>query len=197
MLITAIKVLLCLVLLFPFVLIASALFLNPDALGANPVEEAIHQTGEWAIRLLLITLAISPLRRLFRLHFLISFRRMLGLLCFVYACAHLSLYIIFEHYFDWLDIWADIYKRPYITAGFIAFLLLIPLALTSTNNMQKRLQYRWVQLHKLIYPVAILAILHFWWKQKADYQEPLFYAIILAALLGYRIYIHLKQKAEL
>ena len=192
MFIYAIKVLLCLLLLLPLGLIAWALAFNPDSLGANPVEEAIHETGIWAIRLLLLTLAISPLRKLFRFHFLLNFRRMLGLLCFVYVCVHFSLYIVFEHYFIWADIWADIYKRPYITVGFAALLLLIPLAVTSTDAMQTRLQYRWVQLHKLIYPIAILAILHFWWKQKADYQEPLIYAIILAALLGYRIYTHFK-----
>lgn len=185
------------ILLMPLGMTAWSLFYNPDALGANPVEEAIHETGEWAIRLLLVTLAVSPLRRLFRLNYLVYFRRMLGLLCFTYVCAHFSLFIVFEHFFSWHDVWNDIYKRPYITVGFLAFLLLIPLALTSTNKMQQRLQHKWVQLHKLIYPVAILAILHFWWKQKADYQEPLFYAIILAALLGYRIYIHLIQKAEL
>ena len=190
----AIKVLLCLVLLFPLGFIAWAIILNPDSLGPNPVEEAIHETGEWAIRLLLITLAISPLRKYFRLHYLIFFRRMLGLLCFTYVSVHFSLYIVFEHYFSLLDIWEDIYKRPYITVGFIALVLLIPLAMTSTNNMQKRLQHRWVQLHKLIYPIAILAILHFWWKQKADYQEPLIYAIILAALLGYRIYTRFKTE---
>ena len=112
------------ILLMPLGLTAWSLFYNPDALGANPVEEAIHETGEWAIRLLLVTLAVSPLRRLFRLNYLINFRRMLGLLCFTYVCAHFSLFIVFEHFFSWHDVWNDIYKRPYITVGFLAFLLL-------------------------------------------------------------------------
>ncbi|MEM8844912.1 MAG: protein-methionine-sulfoxide reductase heme-binding subunit MsrQ, partial [Pseudomonadota bacterium] len=149
----------CCILLLPLGITAWELFLNPDALGANPVESAIHETGIWGLRLLLITLAISPLRKIFHLHNLIKFRRMLGLLCFVYVCAHLSLYIVFEQYFSWGDIWRDIQKRPYITVGFAAFILLIPLALTSNNKLQAIMQNKWNLLHKLIYPIAILAIL--------------------------------------
>ena len=188
MILLTIKILLCCLLLLPLGITAWELFFNPDALGANPVEKAIHQTGEWALRLLLMTLAVSPLRKIFHLHSLIKYRRMLGLLCFTYVCAHFSLYIVFEQYFSWADIWGDIQKRPYITVGFTAFVLLVLLAVTSNNKLQALLQNKWTVLHKLIYPISILAILHFWWKEKADYQEPLIYAIILAFLLGYRIY---------
>ena len=190
--IKTIKFLLCSLLLLPLIITAWELFFNPDALGANPVEKAIHHMGGWALKLLLMTLAVSPLRKIFHLNSLIKYRRMLGLLCFTYVCAHFSLYIVFEQYFSLADIWADIEKRPYITVGFTAFVLLIPLALTSTNKMQARLQHKWVVLHRLVYPISILAILHFWWKEKADYQEPLVYAIILAFLLGYRVYSHFK-----
>ena len=160
-----------------------------DTLGANPVEAIIHKTGEWALRLLLLTLAISPLRRIFKYHPLIHLRRMFGLLCFFYALIHFSIYLVLEQWFDWPAIIEDIKERPYITAGFGAFILLIPLAVTSTHAMRQRLQMAWVKLHKLIYLASVLAILHFWWLVKADVLEPVIYASILALLLAYRLLI--------
>ena len=158
-----------------------------DTLGANPAEAIIHKTGEWALRLLLLTLAVSPLRRIFKYNPLIHLRRMFGLLCFFYVLIHFSAYLVLEQWFDWPAIIEDIKERPYITAGFGAFMLLIPLAVTSTHALRQRLQTAWVTLHKLIYPASVLAILHFWWLVKADLLEPVIYASILALLLAYRL----------
>lgn len=155
-------------------------------LGANPVEKITHTTGDWALRLLLLTLAISPLRHLTGWHWLASIRRMLGLFTFFYVCLHLSTYLVFDHFFDWQDIARDVVKRPYITLGFMAFVLLFPLALTSSNGMMKRLGRRWRTLHQAVYPAAVLGILHYFWLVKADYRLPAVYGIILMILLGYR-----------
>lgn len=163
-----------------------------DMLGANPVEAYTHATGEWALRLLLATLAISPLRRIFKLNSLIHIRRTLGLLCFVYALSHFVIYILIDQWLDFYAIIDDIKERPYITVGFAAFVLLVPLAVTSTDAMQRYLQTTWVRIHKLIYIIAILVILHFWWLVKADILEPAIYAVILAILLGYRVFAQLK-----
>lgn len=160
-------------------------------LGANPIEEITHITGEWALRILLITLAISPLRRIFRLHGLIHIRRMLGLFSFFYAATHFLVYLILDQWFELSFIIEDIKERPYITVGFAAFVLLIPLAVTSSDAMQRALQSTWVNLHKLIYVISILGILHFWWLVKADLLKPIVYASILAFLLGYRVYTRL------
>jgi sulfoxide reductase heme-binding subunit YedZ len=159
-----------------------------DTLGANPIEEITHITGEWALRLLLITLAISPARKLFRINGLINLRRLFGVLCFFYVFCHLLIYAILDQWLDWSAIIDDIKDRPYVTVGFAAFVLLIPLAITSTDGMQRKLQGAWVKLHKLIYVISILAILHFWWLVKADLFEPIIYASILAVLLGYRVF---------
>ncbi len=185
-----IKLLLIIVLLAPLVLTSWNFYY--DMLGANPIEAYTHTTGEWALRLLLATLAISPLRRIFRLNNIIHLRRTLGLLCFVYALSHFIIYILIDQWLDWFAIVDDIKERPYITVGFAAFVLLVPLAITSTDAMQKYLQTTWVRIHKLIYIIAILVILHFWWLVKADILEPAIYAAILAALLGYRIFAQLK-----
>ena len=161
---------------------------NPnDTLGANPIEAITHNTGEWALRILLLTLAISPARRIFRINSLIKFRRMLGLTSFIYVAAHFLIYIVLDQWFDFSAILEDIKERPYITVGFLAFILMIPLAITSTNAMQRRLQSAWVKLHKLVYVIAVLAILHFWWLVKADFLEPAIYAGILLILLAYRL----------
>ena len=159
-----------------------------DQLGANPVEELTHITGEWALRILLITLSISPMRRLLRINSLIYLRRLFGVLSFVYVSCHFLVYFIFDLWFDVSLIVEDIRERPYITVGFAAFVLMLPLAITSTDKMQQRLQTNWVKLHKLIYLIAILAILHFWWLVKADLLEPIVYAAILSLLLAYRLY---------
>ncbi|HRX72030.1 MAG: protein-methionine-sulfoxide reductase heme-binding subunit MsrQ [Gammaproteobacteria bacterium] len=156
--------------------------------GANPVETLTHFTGDWSLRFLLLTLAVTPLRRLGGWNGLQRFRRMLGLFAFFYVCLHFSVYLIFDHFFDISAIVADIAKRPYITVGFAAFLLLIPLAVTSTNRMIKRLGRNWQRLHRLVYVIGILGVLHYLWLVKADISEPLLYAGILAGLLGYRLW---------
>ena len=181
-----VKLPLMLILLLPLALACWHFY--HDELGANPVEEMTHITGEWALRLLLITLAISPLRRILKINGLIHLRRLFGVLCFVYATCHFLVYFIFDQWFDFALIVEDIKERPYITVGFTAFILLIPLAITSTNAMQKKLQENWVKLHKLVYVISILVILHFWWLVKADLLQPIIYASILMLLLGYRLY---------
>lgn len=155
-------------------------------LGANPVEEMTHRTGDWVLRFLMITLAVTPLRRLFNWAVLLRLRRMLGLFAFFYVCLHFLIYIVFDHFFDFNDILEDIVKRPYITIGFSAFVLLIPLAVTSTNKMMRRLGKNWKKLHQLAYVIATLGVLHFLWLVKADVFEPFVYGGILLLLLGYR-----------
>lgn len=159
-----------------------------DQLGANPVETLSHRTGDWSLRFLLLTLAVTPLRRLTGWNGLQRFRRMLGLFAFFHVCLHFSVYLIFDQFFDLSTIIADVAKRPYITVGFAAFVLLIPLAVTSTNRMIKRLGRNWQRLHRLVYLIAILGVLHYLWLVKADLREPLIYAGILAVLLGYRLW---------
>lgn len=160
-----------------------------DALGANPVEKITHRTGDWSLRFLLITLAVTPLRKLFGWKFLMRYRRMFGLFAFFYVCLHFSTYLVFDHFFDLGEIAKDIVKRPYITVGFTAFVLLIPLAVTSTNKMKKRLGKRWQRLHQLVYVVAVCGILHYLWLVKADLLQPLIHAAILILLLGVRVWL--------
>ncbi len=159
-----------------------------DQLGANPIEVFTRSSGEWALRFLLVTLAITPLRHLTGLPVLLRFRRMLGLFAFFYALVHLVSYLWLDQFFDWGEILLDIYKRPFITVGMTAFLLLIPLAATSTNRMVKRLGPNWRRLHRLIYVLVPLAVLHFFWLVKADLRTPLIYGLILSVLLGFRLY---------
>lgn len=156
-------------------------------LGTNPIEYLTHETGIWALRLLLLTLLITPLRRVTGWSWPSRCRRMLGLFAFFYACLHLSIWIGLDLFFDWTLIWDDVLNRPYITMGFAAWLLLLPLAITSTDAMMRRLKRRWGQLHRLVYPAAILVVLHFWWLTRADYREPMLYGAILAVLLGWRV----------
>jgi sulfoxide reductase heme-binding subunit YedZ len=157
-----------------------------DALGADPVAEVEHRTGLWALRLLLLTLAITPLRQLTGQPLLLRFRRMLGLYAFFYATVHLAAYLGLDLRGYWTQIFEEIVKRPYITVGFLAWLLLIPLAITSTQGWMRRLKRNWGKLHKAIYAIGVLAVLHFWWLVKSDIREPLLYAAILALLLGWR-----------
>lgn len=160
-----------------------------DALGANPIEAVTRGLGDWTLRLLLITLTVTPLRRLTGLHWLLRLRRMLGLFTFFYACLHLSCYLWLDQFFDWHAIAQDILKRPFITVGMSAFILLLPLAATSTNAMVRRLGgKRWQALHRAIYPISILAVTHFWWMVKKDVTEPAIYALVLAVLLGLRMW---------
>lgn len=154
--------------------------------GANPVEEVLHSMGKTGLNLLWITLAITPLRKLTKQNWLIRLRRMLGLFCFFYICLHLLTYAALDRALDLRSVLVDVTMRPYITAGMLAFALLIPLAVTSTRGWQRRLGRRWTTLHQLIYPAAVLAVVHFWWQVKADIREPLLYAGLLVLLLGYR-----------
>lgn len=155
--------------------------------GPNPVEVITHDTGDWALRLLLATLAVTPLRRLTGWPWLVRLRRMLGLFAFCYAMLHFTTYLWLDQFFDWQAILADIAKRPYITVGFAALLLMLPLAVTSTKGWQRRLGARWKQLHRLVYAIGVLAVLHYLWLVKADLLEPAIYAGVLAVLLAARM----------
>ena len=157
-----------------------------NVLGADPVAEIEHRLGLWALRLLLATLAITPLRQLTGQPVLVRFRRMLGLYAFAYATLHFSAYLVLDLRGYWAIVFEEIAKRPYITVGFAAWLLLVPLAVTSTKGWIRRLGRNWARLHKLVYLVGVLAVLHFWWIVKTDVREPLLYAAILAVLLGWR-----------
>jgi sulfoxide reductase heme-binding subunit YedZ len=158
-----------------------------DDLGVNPVETVTRETGLWGLRFLLATLAITPLRRLTGWNWLMRLRRMLGLYAFFYACLHMLTWLVLDHFFDWMEIGRDILKRSYITLGFAAFVLLIPLAATSTNGMMRRLGGRgWKRLHGTVYLIGVLAVMHFLWLVKADISDPAAYGAALALLLGLR-----------
>ena len=158
-----------------------------DALDPDPVAAVEHFTGLWALRLLLATLAITPLRRLTGWSVLPRFRRMLGLYAFFYASLHLAAYLVLDMGGYWALVFGEIARRPYITVGFLAWLLLVPLALTSTQGWMRRLGRRWGLLHRLVYAIGVLAVLHFWWVVKADVREPALYAAVLTVLLGWRV----------
>ncbi|MHB1213855.1 MAG: protein-methionine-sulfoxide reductase heme-binding subunit MsrQ [Thiobacillus sp.] len=156
-------------------------------LGANPIEFITRSTGTWTLAGLMVTLSVTPLRRLTGRADLIRYRRMLGLFAFFYACLHCVTYIWLDQFFDPAAIIKDIIKRPFITVGFTAFVLLTPLAVTSTHAMMRRLGRRWQQLHRLVYVVAILGVIHYWWLVKKDLTEPLIYGAVLVLLLGMRL----------
>jgi methionine sulfoxide reductase heme-binding subunit len=157
-------------------------------LGANPIETITRFTGSWALIMLISSLAITPLRRITGRNELIKFRRMLGLFAFFYAALHFATYMVLDLFFDFAAIGKDVLKRPYITVGFTAFVLMIPLALTSSARMIRRLGKRWQQLHYLVYVIAILGVVHFYWLVKADIRRPAQYGAVLAILLGYRLF---------
>lgn len=166
-------------------------------LGANPIEAIIRYNGDWALRMLLITLAVTPLRERLGWVWLIRVRRMLGLYAFFYATLHLLSYVVLDQFFAWGEILADILKRPYITIGMTCFALLIPLAVTSTNAMVRRLGgRRWKRLHRLVYLIGIGAVVHYYMLVKADVREPLLYGAILALLLGYRVVMGLWRERQ-
>lgn len=160
-----------------------------DDLGSNPIETLNRYTGDWTLRLLLLTLAVTPLRLMTGWQYLLRFRRMLGLFAFFYACLHFLSWIWIDKVFDLDEIVRDVYKRPFITLGFTSFVLLIPLALTSTNAMVRRLGgKRWRALHRLVYVIGVGGVVHYLWLVKSDISEPLMYGAILAFLLGYRVW---------
>ncbi|MGA8150248.1 MAG: protein-methionine-sulfoxide reductase heme-binding subunit MsrQ [Terriglobales bacterium] len=166
-----------------------------QALGANPIEVITHSTGDWTLIFLLVTLAITPLRKLSGQLWLIRFRRMFGLFAFFYVVLHFLTYIWLDKFFDVHTMLADIAKRRFITVGFTGFVLLIPLAITSTTGWIRRLGgKRWQTLHRLIYISALAGVIHYWWLVKADIHKPLEYAAVLAMLLGYRMIVWLTPK---
>lgn len=159
-----------------------------NGLGANPVEFIQLTTGDWTLRFLVFTLCITPFRKLLNLPDLIRFRRMLGLFAFAYVCFHLLTYLVLDQSFDFAAIWKDIAKRPFITVGFLGFLLLLPLAITSTAGWIRRLGgKRWQTLHRAIYFAAVCGVIHYYWKVKSDVRMPLFYGALVAILLLWRL----------
>ena len=156
-------------------------------LGANPIEEVLHRLGWWALAILMVSLAITPVRRITGWNQIIRYRRLVGLFAFAYATLHLLGYVVLDQWFAWKYIVEDIAERPFILAGFSAWLMLLPLALTSTTGWIRRLGRRWVTLHRVVYLAAALGTLHFFWRVKADTREPIVFVLLLAALLLLRI----------
>jgi sulfoxide reductase heme-binding subunit YedZ len=167
-----------------------------DLLGVNPVETIRRSTGTWTLVFVLATLTVTPLRRFSGWHWLARLRRMMGLYAFFYAVVHLISYVWLEQFFDGGAIVKDVVKRPFITIGFAAFAMMVPLALTSTDTMVKRMGGRnWLALHRLTYALAICGVIHYWWLVKRDITQPVIYALILALLLGYRAASAFKRKS--
>jgi methionine sulfoxide reductase heme-binding subunit len=182
--------------LLPFVsLVLGAFGVAQFDLGATAVERIQDTLGQWGLRFLVITLAVTPLRDWFNAPELIHLRRMLGLYAFFYVLAHFLTWLILDQGLYWPGILEDIGKRPFITIGFLAFVLLIPLAVTSTNGMMRRLGKRWKSLHRLVYVIALLGVWHYWWQVKADIREPLIYLTIAVILLGWRLWKKMPRKA--
>jgi sulfoxide reductase heme-binding subunit YedZ len=192
--------LLCLV---PALLVVTDTLGIGGSLGANPIEEIQDRFGNWALRFILITLAVTPLRQLSGRSWLLRFRRMLGLFAFFYVLMHFLTWLLLDQglllsalngeSFDWSVIAEDVFERPFITIGFTAFVVLLLLAATSTTGMRRRLGRRWQQLHYGIYAAAMLGVWHYWWQVKKDISEPLVYAALLALLLGYRVWHHRRR----
>tara|TARA_Y100000590_G_scaffold470005_1_gene661241 strand:+ start:3416 stop:4021 length:606 start_codon:yes stop_codon:yes gene_type:complete len=195
-LILKVKPLLFILLLAPSIYWFASLYMGK--MGINPIEKLIRELGEFSLQLLIITLCITPLSKIKILKNIIILRRMIGLFAFFYVCLHLSTYIIIDHFFNWEYILKDIYKRPFITFGFSAFLLMTPLALTSNNISIKKLSFKlWKKIHTLIYIIAPIAALHYYLLTKADKTEPLIYLIIIFILIFFRIYIYFLKKFSL
>ena len=177
--------------------IASDYFNGTRLLGSNPIKDAEHFTGRWVLRFLAVTLAVTPVRQTLGWNWLQKYRRMFGLFAFFYALLHLLIYVLLDLQLMWGELAADIIKRPYITIGMTAFLLLLPLAVTSTAKMVKRLGgKRWAALHRAVYVVVILGTIHFWMAVKRDITDPLIFALIFAVLLGYRVVRWRRRRAE-
>jgi sulfoxide reductase heme-binding subunit YedZ len=174
--------------LAPFVLLVlRALEIGGLDLGADPKAEVLKTCGMTGLNLLMLTLCVTPIRRATGINRLVTLRRMLGLFSFFYLCVHFLTYIGLYIEFDWSMLLEDIGKRPYITVGFTALMLMVPLAVTSTNGFQRRLGRRWVKLHRLVYVIAVLAVVHYWWQVKLDVSDPLLYVVLLAGLFAARI----------
>lgn len=183
-----------LVCLLPALLVVADAFELTGGLGANPIEEILDRFGNWALRFIMITLAVTPLRRLTGWNWLARFRRMLGLFTFFYVLMHFLTWLILDQGILLSAILEDLTERPFITIGFAALLLLTALAATSTNAMRRRLGRRWQTLHNAVYVIALLGVWHFWWQVKKDFTEPLIYAVILTVLLGFRIRWRLQKR---
>ncbi|HEU0224533.1 MAG TPA: protein-methionine-sulfoxide reductase heme-binding subunit MsrQ [Steroidobacteraceae bacterium] len=182
--------------LLPLAWLVAGVLQWPGAeLGANPVEKVQDTLGIWGLRLLLLTLVVTPLRETLGWPRLLAFRRMLGLFAFAYIALHFLWYLLVDQAFDWRQLLVDIAKRPYVTIGFAALVLLAPLAWTSTNRAMRRMGRRWQKLHRLVYPAVVLGCVHFWWQVKADVREPVVYAAIAALLLGWRLQRHWRRRA--
>ncbi len=182
--------------LLPALLVVTDAFELTGRLGANPVEEIQDRFGNWALRLIMITLAVTPLRRLTGWGWLSRFRRMLGLFTFFYVAMHFLTWLILDQGVQVSAILEDLVERPFITLGFTAFIMLTALAATSTDGMRRRLGRRWQTLHNATYVIAILGVWHYWWQVKQDITEPLIYAVILAVLLGARIVWNLQRRRQ-
>ena len=165
-------------------------------LGADPVARLLHSCGKTGLNFLLLTLLITPARRVTGWNNLVRLRRMLGLFAFFYLLAHFTVYLVLDRQLDYHSVLQDIVKRPYITIGLAGLLLLVPLAVTSTNRMMRRLGRRWQKLHSLIYLIVILGVWHYWWQVKKDIRQPLLYAAMVAVLLGYRVLIRVIQRSR-
>jgi sulfoxide reductase heme-binding subunit YedZ len=169
-----------------------------ERLGANPIETITRSTGWWTLAFLAITLAVTPARRLFDAPWLLRLRRMLGLFAWFHAALHLTTYLWLDQFFDWGEIVRDIVKRPFITVGFAAFVLMTPLAATSANRIVKWMgAQRWLWLHRAIYVIAILGVVHFWWLVKKDVTEPAWFAVVIGALLAVRVWWKVRERASL
>lgn len=166
-------------------------------LTANPIEFIERSTGYWTLFFLLITLSLTPVRLITKTVWPIQLRRMLGLYMFFYAVLHMLAYLLLDYQFDWLEIQKDILKHPYVLVGLLAFILALPLAITSTNGAIKKLGKRWKTLHRLVYLIAVLGVVHFWWLVKKDIREPLVFAIVLVMLLGVRVLFKFRNKKML
>jgi sulfoxide reductase heme-binding subunit YedZ len=196
------KAALFLICLTPFLLLAWPFYKlltsgNAPALGANPVEYITHYTGDWTIRFLLITLCVTPLRKIFNQPRLARYRRMLGLFAFFYVCLHFMTWFILDKSFSFSDMWADILKRRFITVGMLGFAMLIPLAVTSTAGWVRRLGFpEWQRLHRLIYFAALAGVIHYYWLVKSDVRLPLMYGGMLTVLMLYRFYMWKQAPAK-
>lgn len=166
-----------------------------DGLGANPIAELLNRLGFWTLVWLMVSLTMTPLKLLTGWSWPIALRRLLGLVAFSYVCLHFGVYLGVDQFFDFAEIGRDIVERPFITVGFAALVLLVPLAITSTSGMLKRLgARRWKRLHRLVYVAAALGVVHFWWRVKSDRSQPLIFAAILVLLLGIRVVAFLRQR---